>query len=72
VNAIQEKVPRELQGRVSSVDYLGSFLLGPVGYLVGGWVTPLIGPALVFILGGALQTGLIGMGLLHPKVRHLD
>jgi DHA3 family tetracycline resistance protein-like MFS transporter len=72
VNSIQEKVPRELQGRVSSVDYLGSSLPGPAGYLVGGWVTPLIGPELVFILGGALQTLLIGAGLLHPEVRHLD
>jgi hypothetical protein len=72
VNAIQEKVPRELQGRVYSIDYLGSSLLGPVGYLIGGWVTPLAGPALVFVLGGVLQTGLIGLGLLHPKVRHLD
>jgi hypothetical protein len=72
VNAIQEKVPRELQGRVYSIDYFGSSLLGPAGYLVGGWVTPLLGPALVFILGGALQTTLIGLGLLHPGVRELD
>jgi MFS family permease len=72
VNAIQEKVPRELQGRVYSIDYFGSSLLGPAGYLVGGWVTPLLGPVLVFILGGALQTALIGLGLLHPGVRELD
>jgi MFS family permease len=72
VNTIQEQVPRDLQGRVYSIDYLGSAFLGPAGYLLGGWVTPLLGPALVFMIGGALQTGLIGLGLLHPKVRHLD
>jgi MFS family permease len=72
VNAIQEQVPRELQGRVYSIDYLGSSLLGPAGYLVGGWATPVLGPALVFFLGGALQTVLIGLGLLHPEVRELD
>jgi MFS family permease len=72
VNTIQEQVPRDLQGRVYSIDYLGSALLGPAGYLLGGWVTPLLGPALVFLLGGALQTGLIGLGLLHPEVRQLD
>lgn len=72
VNAIQEKVPRDLQGRVYSIDSLGSSLLGPAGYLVGGWVTPLFGPALVFLIGGALQTVMIGSGLLHPGVRHLD
>jgi MFS family permease len=72
VNTIQEQVPRDLQGRVYSIDYLGSALLGPAGYLLGGWMTPLLGPALVFMIGGALQTGLIGLGLLHPAVRQLD
>lgn len=72
VNTLQEQIPRELQGRVSSVDFLGSSLLAPVGYAVGGWATELLGPALIFIVGGILQTGLIGLGLLHPKVRALD
>jgi MFS family permease len=72
VNTIQEQVPANLQGRVYSIDYLGSSLLGPAGYLLGGWVTPLLGPALVFAIGGTLQTGLIGLGLLHPSVRRLD
>ena len=72
INTLQEQIPRELQGRVSSVDFLGSSLLAPVGYVVGGWATVLLGPALVFIVGGILQTGLIGLGLLHPKVRALD
>jgi DHA3 family tetracycline resistance protein-like MFS transporter len=72
VNTLQEQVPRELQGRVSSVDFLGSSLLAPVGYAVGGWATELLGPVLIFIVGGILQTGLIGLGLLHPKVRTLD
>lgn len=72
VNMIQERVPRDLQGRVSSIDYLGSSLLGPAGYLLGGWITPLLGPALVFVIGGALQTALIALGLLHPDVRNFD
>jgi MFS family permease len=72
VNTLQELIPRELQGRVFSVDYLGSSLLEPVGYAIGGWTTQLLGPVLVFIVGGLLQTGLIGLGLLHPKVRNLD
>ena len=72
VNTLQEQIPRELQGRVSSIDFLGSSLLAPVGYAVGGWATELLGPALIFIVGGILQTGLIGLGLLHPKIRSLD
>jgi len=39
VNTLQEQIPRELQGRVSSVDFLGSSLFAPVGYAVGGWAT---------------------------------
>jgi hypothetical protein len=72
VNTLQEQVPRELQGRVSSVDFLGSSLLAPVGYAIGGWATAMLGPVLIFIVGGILQTGLIGLGLLHPKIRALD
>ena len=72
VNTLQEQVPRELQGRVSSVDFLGSSLLAPVGYAIGGWATGMLGPVLIFIVGGILQTGLIGLGLLHPKVRRSD
>ena len=72
VNTLQEQIPRELQGRVSSVDFLGSSLLAPVGYAIGGWATGILGPVSIFIVGGILQTGLIGLGLLHPKIRALD
>ncbi len=72
LNSLQELIPRELQGRISSIDYLGSSLLEPVGFAIGGWETALLGPAAVFIVGGAIQTGLIGLGLLHPQVRNLD
>jgi DHA3 family tetracycline resistance protein-like MFS transporter len=72
VNTLQEFVPRNLLGRVTSVDYLGSYLLLPLGYALGGWAAEAIGPSLVFILGGTLQTALIALGLLHPKVRSLD
>lgn len=71
-NTLQECVPRRLLGRVTSVDYLGSGILEPVGYAAGGWATAALGPSLVFVVGGALQTALIGLGLLHPKIRSLD
>jgi len=50
VNTLQELIPRELQGRVSSVDYLGSSFLEPAGYAIGEWATQLLGPVLVFII----------------------
>jgi MFS family permease len=72
VNSLQEHVPGHLLGRVTSVDYLGSFICLPLGYALGGWAAEQVGPAPVFIIGGALQTALIALGLLHPQVRSLD
>lgn len=51
VSALQEKIPPGLLGRVSSVDYLGSYLLLPVGFSTGGWAIERFGVAAVFIPG---------------------
>ena len=72
VNTLQEYVPSEFMGRVTSVDYLGSYLLLPVGYVLGGWAAEQFGAPVVFIVGGALQTLLVASGLLHPRIRALD
>lgn len=72
VNTLQECVPQHLLGRVTSIDYLGSYLLLPLGYAFGGWAAEQVGTPLVFITGGVVQTGLICLGLLHPQVRSLD
>jgi MFS family permease len=71
-NTLQEMVPREMMGRVISVDMLGSFVLLPVGYGLAGWLTDRIGAPQVFLLGGALTVVMIGVGLLHPAIRKLD
>ena len=69
---LQEKIPNEQLGRVSSIDSMGSISLMPVGMALAGWATAAFGPALVFIAGGAL-TALAGMGaILHPAIRELD
>ncbi len=72
VNTLQELVPQHLLGRVTSVDYLGSYILLPLGFAVGGWAARLLGPAPVFVIGGALQTVLVALGFLHPEIRALD
>jgi len=69
---LQELVPGELLGRVSSIDYLGSFALLPVGFALAGWATDRIGPAAVFVIGGALTTALALSALLHPAIRWMD
>ncbi len=72
VNSLQELVPGNLLGRVTSVDYLGSYLLLPLGYAFGGWAAGRFGASALFVFGGALQTLLVVLGLLHPKVRGVD
>src|SRR6266508_58654 len=71
-NLLQERIPNEQLGRVSSIDAMGSISLMPVGMALAGWATVAFGPALVFIVGGAL-TALVGItAMLHPAIRALD
>jgi MFS family permease len=72
INSLQEMVPRHLLGRVTSVDYLGSYIFLPLGFAFGGWAAERFGAPLVFIFGGALQTLFVLLGLLHPRVRTVD
>lgn len=71
-NMLQEYVPPHLLGRVSSVDYLGSYSLLPIGFAVGGWAIERFGPQPVFVIGGACTALLISTGLLHPQIRRMD
>ena len=71
-NLLQEKIPNEQLGRVSSIDQLGSTCLMPVGLYVAGVMTHTIGPSPVFLLGGSL-TALAGLlAITHPAIRNLD
>jgi MFS family permease len=72
VNTLQEIVPRDKLGRVSSIDDLGSFALMPVGFAVSGWATDLVGASSVFVIGGALSAIIAALALLHPAIRNLD
>lgn len=71
-NMVQELVPGELLGRVTSVDYLGSFGLLPVGYALSGWAIDAFGVQSVLIAGGGLTAFLTLIGMLHPAIRRLD
>ena len=71
-NTVQELVPREMLGRVASIDALGSYVLLPVGYAIAGWSTNLLGAPPVFVIGGALTIVLALLGLSHPAIRNLD
>jgi len=71
-NSLQELVPADHLGRVYSIDALGSYSLLPLGYAIAGIAADHIGPSTVFLLGGISSALIIGLGLLHPKVRRVD
>lgn len=71
-NTVQEMIPAEKLGRVTSLDALGSFVFLPLGFAVAGLLAEQIGAANVFRLGGGLAV-LLGIGvLLVPSIRRLD
>jgi MFS family permease len=72
INTLQELVPREKLGRVSSIDALGSFALVPIGFGLVGWATATYGAPAVFVVGGCLTAAFALLGLLHPAVHRLD
>ncbi|GCE08530.1 MFS transporter [Dictyobacter aurantiacus] len=71
-NSLQEFVPSDLLGRVSSIDILVSSGLLPIGYGLAGIAADHLGAAPVFLLGGAIAAVIIAVGLLHPAIRAVD
>jgi DHA3 family tetracycline resistance protein-like MFS transporter len=72
IHMVQELVPGELLGRVTSVDYLGSFGLLPIGYALSGWAIDAFGVQAVLVAGGGLTALVTLVGMLHPAIRRLD
>jgi DHA3 family tetracycline resistance protein-like MFS transporter len=68
---LQEEVPPALLGRVSSVDWLLSLSLSPVGAVLGGAAVGVTGVRPAVILGGVLAAAAAGV-LLIPGVREPD
>jgi DHA3 family tetracycline resistance protein-like MFS transporter len=68
---LQEKVPDDKLGRVSSIDLLGNYGLWPLGFLLAGVLGDNVSPTLIFIIAGALGVGLYGAGLFSRRIRQL-
>jgi DHA3 family tetracycline resistance protein-like MFS transporter len=69
---LQELIPIEMLGRVSSLDLLGSFALMPVGLGLAGVLADRVGAAQVFLAGGALVLVLALFALTVRGIRELD
>jgi predicted MFS family arabinose efflux permease len=72
---MQELVPPELLGRASSVDWLVSLSLSPLGVLVCGVAAGVIGTRTTMVIGGSIGVCLIAIvfipGVRDPE-RHLS
>lgn len=69
---LQELIPEDKLGRVSSIEMAGSFLLLPIGYVLVGVLTDHIGPGWTFIIGGILNFVLVAIALSIRSIRQLD
>jgi DHA3 family tetracycline resistance protein-like MFS transporter len=66
---LQQLVPRELLGRVSSLDWMMSISLVPVSYALTGPVTSVLGPDMTLIAAGLLGAVFMFGLLFVPGVR---
>ena len=69
--ALQREIPQELQGRVFSVDYMGSIALMPLGMALVGPVTDALGVK-PFLIGAAIFHVILCLAVLFvPGVKDL-
>jgi MFS family permease len=70
-SSIQREIPQELQGRVFSVDYMGSVGLMPLGMALVGPVTKVFGERQFLIAAIIFHLVVCGLVLLVPGVKDL-
>ena len=69
--ALQDNVPEHLMARVSSLDWMGSVALRPIGLAVVAPIAALVGPGAVLVVAAGV-TGVTLAGLIaSPSVRGL-
>ena len=73
-SALQRYVPAGLLGRVTSIDYFGSFLVGPIAPIVAGAVLLRLGPGPIFVFGGlaAAMYWVVAIAVVRPDRQVLD
>lgn len=71
-SALQKHVPRNMLGRVTSVDWFGGSLLAPVAPVIAALVISASGAPALFVGAGVLVIFLTVAGLLFPSIRELE
>jgi len=72
ITTLQQLIPLNVLGRVTSIATLGSIVLVPVGSGLVGWATDHVGAPTIFILSGILTALLAAVALMHPAIRNLE
>lgn len=71
-SALQRHVPRQMLGRVTSVDWFGGSLLGPIAPIAAALFSDAYGPPALFIVAGSIASVLTLLGLALPSIRRLE
>ncbi|MEA2507489.1 MAG: hypothetical protein QOH48_2107 [Actinomycetota bacterium] len=72
VTLLQTHIPERLLGRISSIDWLVSLSLQPLGLGLAGPLAAALGAGGALALGGTVAASAAGIGFLRPGVRNLD
>lgn len=70
--ALQQYIPLEKLGRVSSLDQLGSYVMIPLSYGLAGLLVDHYGARPVLIWAGLIAAAVVSLGFLSRSVRALD
>jgi MFS family permease len=70
-SALQQHVPRELLGRVTSIDYFGAILIGPITPIAAALLVAAIGAPMLFLWGGLVASALCLAAITLPSIRQL-
>ena len=71
-SALQRHVPRDMLGRVVSIDWFGAVLMGPVAPVVFVGIVDAVGPAGSFVVGGIASIALLVPPLAVRSIRELE
>jgi MFS family permease len=68
---MQRQVPADVLSRVSAYDWFGSLVFLPLGYVIVGPVSSIVGVHAVFVLGSVSIVAAVAILALVPSIRHM-
>jgi predicted MFS family arabinose efflux permease len=69
--ALQDNVPEQLMARVSSIDWMGSVALRPIGLAIVAPIAVVVGPGAVLVVAAGVTAATLAGLIASPSVRGL-